>query len=96
MTPFPLSDGLGVWTGYLLYLMIGVSFGAVLEMAGFANSPKLAAQFYLKDMTVLKVMFTGVITAMVLIFFGQPGWKCSISKKCGSIPLICGRELSAD
>ena len=68
MTPFPLSDGLGVWTGYLLYLMIGVSFGAVLEMAGFANSPKLAAQFYLKDMTVLKVMFTGVITAMVLIF----------------------------
>jgi uncharacterized membrane protein YedE/YeeE len=40
----------------------------VLEMSGFAISTKLAAQFYFKDMTVLKVMFTAIVVAMVLIF----------------------------
>jgi hypothetical protein len=45
-----------------------MSFGAILEMAGFGDSRKLAAQFYFKDMTVLKVMFTGIIVACVLIF----------------------------
>jgi len=36
-------------------------------MSGFGDSRKLAAQFYLKEMTVLKVMFTGIIVAGVLI-----------------------------
>jgi rhodanese-related sulfurtransferase len=71
MPPFPLHlesliGSLGV---FLVYLAIGFSFGYVLEIAGFAHSPKLAAQFYFKDLTVLKVMFTGIIVAMVLIFF---------------------------
>jgi rhodanese-related sulfurtransferase len=48
--------------------LIGFAFGYVLEISGFAISTKLAAQFYFKDMTVLKVMFTGIIVAMVLIF----------------------------
>lgn len=68
MAPFPIEELFGKFGAYFIYLLIGISFGAVLEMAGFANSPKLAAQFYFKDMTVLKVMFTGIITAMVLIF----------------------------
>lgn len=70
MTPFPINvaEALGSPQYYLLYLVIGFAFGAVLEMAGFAVSTKLAAQFYFKDLTVLKVMFTGIITAMVLIF----------------------------
>ena len=38
------------------------------KVAGFGNSKKLAAQFYFKDMTVLKVMFGAIVTAMVLIF----------------------------
>jgi len=37
-------------------------------MSGFGDSRKLAAQFYFKDMTVLKVMFTAIIVAAVLIF----------------------------
>ncbi len=37
-------------------------------MSGFGNSRKLAAQFYFKDLTVLKVMFGAIITAMVLLF----------------------------
>ena len=59
---------LGHWGAYVVYLLIGLAFGAVLELSGFGNSRKLAAQFYFKDMTVLKVMFTAIIVAMVLIF----------------------------
>ncbi len=70
MTIFPLqlAELFGHWGSYIVYLVIGMAFGAVLEMAGFGNSRKLAAQFYFKDMTVLKVMFTAIIVAMVLIF----------------------------
>jgi rhodanese-related sulfurtransferase/uncharacterized membrane protein (DUF485 family) len=53
---------------YLVFLVIGFAFGYVLEIAGFGNSKKLAAQFYFRDLTVLKVMFGAIITAMVLIF----------------------------
>jgi hypothetical protein len=69
MTPFPLDlEGLmGHWESYIVYLAIGIAFGAVLEMAGFAQSTKLAAQFYFKDTTVLKVMFTAIVVAMILI-----------------------------
>ena len=73
MTPFPLdlAEIFGHWGAYVVYLFIGMAFGAVLEIAGFAYSPKLAGQFYFKDMTVLKVMFTGIIVAMVLIFLAS-------------------------
>ena len=53
---------------FLVFLFIGMAFGAILEMSGFGDSRKLAAQFYFKDMTVLKVMFTGIAVACVLIF----------------------------
>jgi rhodanese-related sulfurtransferase len=66
--PLPLTDLLGHWGAYGVYLLIGFAFGYVLEIAGFGYSPKLAAQFYFKDMTVLKVMFTAIVVAMVLIF----------------------------
>ncbi len=66
--PLPLSELLGHWGAYVVFALIGVAFGYALEIAGFGNSRKLAAQFYFKDMTVLKVMFTGIIVAMVLIF----------------------------
>jgi rhodanese-related sulfurtransferase len=68
MAPFDIIASLGKFFGYLVFLLIGMGFGAVLEMSGFGDSRKLAAQFYLKDMTVLKVMFTAIIVAMVLIF----------------------------
>lgn len=77
MAPFPLNltDLLGHGGAYVIYLLIGIGFGAVLEMAGFGHSPKLAAQFYLKEMTVLKVMFTAIVVAMVLIFITSGlGW----------------------
>ncbi len=68
MGPFPIETSLGKPIAYGIYLLIGFGFGFVLEMAGFGNSRKLAAQFYLGEHTVLKVMFTAIIVAMVLIF----------------------------
>ena len=70
MTPFPLplTDIFGPVGVYFVYIAIGFAFGMVLEMSGFANSTKLAAQFYLKDHTVLKVMFGAIVVAMILIF----------------------------
>ena len=56
-------------------LVIGMAFGFVLERAGFGSSRKLAGIFYLKDMTVLKVMFTAVITAMLGLSYALAlGW----------------------
>jgi len=68
MPPYDIVALSGKGIGYLVYLLIGMAFGAVLEMSGFGDSRKLSGQFYLRDMTVLKVMFTGIITAMLLIF----------------------------
>ncbi|MCB0213334.1 MAG: YeeE/YedE family protein, partial [Anaerolineae bacterium] len=66
--PFPIEAMYGKIGLYLVAAIIGFGFGYVLEIAGFGNSKKLAAQFYLHDMTVLKVMFTAILVAMVLIF----------------------------
>lgn len=66
--PLPLVELLGQYGSYVIYLLIGIAFGAVLESAGFGNSMKLAAQFYFKDLTVFKVMFTAIVVAMTLVF----------------------------
>ena len=53
--------------------IFGVGFGFVLERAGFGRGNKLAAQFYLTDMTVFKVMFSAIVTAMLgLLLIGGP------------------------
>jgi len=69
---FPLQSFIAVstanpWT-YVVFGLIGFAFGFTLEMSGFGNSRKLAAQFYFTEMTVLKVMFTAIAVAMVLLF----------------------------
>lgn len=50
---------------FLAALLIGAAFGFFLERAGFGSSRKLTAVFYFSDMTVIKVMFTAVMTAML-------------------------------
>ena len=60
---------------FLINLLIGFGFGFTLEHAGFGDSRKLAAQFYFRDMTVLKVMFTAIITAMFIVHWAwRLGW----------------------
>jgi rhodanese-related sulfurtransferase len=53
---------------YLVFGLVGFAFGLTLEMAGFGDSRKLAAQFYLRELTVFKVMFTAIAVALVLLF----------------------------
>jgi uncharacterized membrane protein YedE/YeeE len=59
----------------LTALAIGFLFGFALERGGFGNARKLAAQFYLNDMTVFKVMFTAILVAMVGLYtLAAAGW----------------------
>lgn len=51
--------------GLLAGVAVGFAFGFVMERAGFGRAQKLAAQFYGNDMTVLKVMFSAIVTAML-------------------------------
>ena len=69
MLPLDIGTSLGHGWQNLFYVITGIGFGFALERAGFGNSRNLAAQFYLKNMLVFKVMFTAIITAMLLIFW---------------------------
>lgn len=71
MLPIDVIALLGKFWGYAVFVLIGIGFGVSLELAGFGDSRRLAAQFYLKDMTVLKTMFTGIVVAAVLIFMSS-------------------------
>ena len=69
MAPFDLTAIFGVSGSYLIYLGIGFAFGFILESCGFGDSRRLAGQFYFSDLRVLKVMFTAIVVAMLLIFW---------------------------
>jgi uncharacterized membrane protein YedE/YeeE len=62
--PFFKYGLLGDSTNLVLALIIGIGFGFFLERGGLGNAVKLASQFYLDDLTVFKMMFTAIITAM--------------------------------
>jgi len=66
-----ITDGQGL----VAALGLGFGFGWFLERAGFGSARRLAAQFYLYDMTVLKVMFTAIVTAAVGLWaLAAIGW----------------------
>ena len=75
MAPFYKMGYFGEETSFLLAFVIGISFGFWLERAGFGSARKLTAQFYFRDLAVLKVMFTAILTAMVgLLYLTLFGW----------------------
>ena len=53
----------------IVAFVIGIGFGFFLERAGFGSARKLTAQFYLTDLSVFKVMFTAILTAMLGVFY---------------------------
>ena len=56
-------------------LIIGFFFGFFLERAGFSSARKLTDQFYFRDFSVLKVMFTAIIVAMLgIAYLALIGW----------------------
>jgi hypothetical protein len=69
MAPYDLVASLGVTGSYLIYLAIGFAFGFILESSGFGDSRRLAGQFYCPELAVVKVMFTAIVVAMILIFW---------------------------
>ena len=69
MMPYFKFDYFGADTGLVFAFIIGIGFGFFLERAGFGTAKKLAAQFYFKDLTVFKVMFTAIVTAMLGVYF---------------------------
>ncbi len=67
--PFFKFGYFGEEISLIIAFIIGIGFGFFLERAGFGSGRKLAAQFYLYDMTVFKVMFTAIVTAMLGLFW---------------------------
>ncbi|MHB8931669.1 MAG: YeeE/YedE thiosulfate transporter family protein [Melioribacteraceae bacterium] len=61
LVPDVISNNLN----FIVALVIGVLFGAILEQAGFSTSKKLVGLFYGYDFTVLRVFFTAGIVAMI-------------------------------
>jgi len=65
---FELTD-LGPGAALIAAVVIGIAFGWTLERAGLGSAPKLAGQFYFADLTVFKVMFSAIVTAMLGAFW---------------------------
>ena len=80
MAPYNLAPLAGSLGYFMIFLLLGVGFGVVLELSGFGDSRRLAGQFYLRDMTVLKVMFTGIAVAAVLIHLASAFQLLDMSK----------------
>jgi uncharacterized membrane protein YedE/YeeE len=73
--PFYKYGYFGDEMSLVVAVLIGIGFGFSLERAGFGSARKLAAQFYLYDMSVFKVMFTAIVTALLgVTYLGWLGW----------------------
>ncbi len=63
--PLYVQGAFGYQTSLVIAVGIGFLFGFVLERAGFGDSRNLTNIFYFRDMRVLKVMFSAMVTAMI-------------------------------
>jgi uncharacterized protein len=71
--PYFASFSTGLFLG--LAVVLGFFFGFFLERAGFSSASKLTAQFYFRDFSVLKVMFTAIVIAMLgIAYLSLIGW----------------------
>jgi rhodanese-related sulfurtransferase/uncharacterized membrane protein YedE/YeeE len=56
-------------------LPIGLAFGVLLERGGLASARTIADQLMLRDFTVVKVMLSAIVTAMLGLFWAERlGW----------------------
>jgi uncharacterized membrane protein YedE/YeeE len=53
----------------MIALAIGIAFGFALERSGLGSARRLAGQFYGTDLTVFRVLFTAIVTAMLGAFW---------------------------
>jgi rhodanese-related sulfurtransferase len=69
MMPLSETGMFGPFTTLVAAPIVGFAFGWFLERGGLANARKLAGQFYFTDLTVFKVMFSALLTAMLGAFW---------------------------
>jgi uncharacterized membrane protein YedE/YeeE len=67
--PFTEFGIMGAAASAFAALVIGMAFGFILERSGLGSARKLMGQFDLSDLTVFKVMFSAIITAMLGLFW---------------------------
>lgn len=68
---FPIVEiaSLSANTNLLIALVLGLGFGIFLEQGGMGSANKIAGQFYLRDLSVLKIMFSAIVTAAIGLFW---------------------------
>ena len=69
IAPFFQNGFFGINFSYFLAFIIGISFGFLLEKAGFGNARKIAAEFYFEDFTMFKVFFMAIVVNVFGILF---------------------------
>jgi uncharacterized membrane protein YedE/YeeE len=69
MAPFYEFGRFGDVTALVIAVLLGIAFGWLLERGGMGNARKLAGQFYFTDLSVLKLMFSAILTAMLGLFW---------------------------
>lgn len=73
-------------------LVIGLAFGFALERAGFGSSRRLAGIFYFRDMTVLRVMFTALITSMLGLGLVSTLGLIDVASQVHLLPTVYGAQ----
>ena len=56
-------------TSLAVAFALGLAFGGLLERAGLGSARTLVGQFYVTNLTVLKVLFSALVTAMLGVFW---------------------------
>jgi hypothetical protein len=69
MAPFYELGRFGDGTGLFVAVVLGIAFGWFLERGGMGSATKLSGQFYFTDLSVLKLMFSAIVTAALGLFW---------------------------
>lgn len=64
-----IAEGGSLAASLLAALGVGTGFGFALERAGLGSARKLVGQFHGRDFSVLKVMFSALLVAMLGVFW---------------------------
>jgi len=64
----------------ILAVIIGFVFGFLLERAGLGNPRKLTAIFYLEDFTLVKVIFSAIVTSAIGLWVFRKAGVIDISR----------------
>ncbi len=73
--PLYVTGAFGDAASLGIALLLGVAFGWFLERGGMGSARKIAAQFYLTDLAVFKIMFSAILTTLLGLFWlSRIGW----------------------